>query len=412
MLQSLLKKRKSLKASHALTILFLVFIVYVGLAALPEFLFNTGSTFYWKNSLRHYIQTVDEQYEGMLTTEKDNALLQNKGTYINLNGLMAKLMGQPMMNERVTLKNGHLTSLVTSAPDSAQIQSTADNIARFYQKQTENGGHFLFVMVSSQIGKYEDLLPTGYTDTTNETADQLLALLDEAGVPYLDLRESMLEDGLTTADSYFTTDHHWLPQTGFWAYTKILDKLEELGAIGPVDPFYTDVKNFQFQTYEDSFLGSSGKRTGVYYADVDDSIFIVPEFDTDISITIEERNLSLRGRFEDICYNTDVNPDYTDPDFLNDNMYGLYGWGDTQVTQWRNETAPETGRFMLIGESFGNIPFSLMSLYLSSCDEVDTRHYSGDFTAYYENYAPDTVVMEVNVDQAIAEITNYPYFPE
>ena len=118
----------------------------------------------------------------------------------------------------------------------------------------------------------------------------------------------------------------------------------------------------------------------------------------------------LRGRFEEVCYNTDVDPDYSDPDFFQDNMYGLYGWGDTQVTQWRNELAPESGRFLLIGESFGNIPFSLMSLYLSSCDEMDMRHFSGDFAEYYENYAPDTVVMEVNVDQAIAEITTYPYF--
>ena len=177
-----------------------------------------------------------------------------------------------------------------------------------------------------------------------------------------------------------------------------------------MDSFYTDPENYIFETHENTFLGSSGKRTGIYYAGLDDSILIRPDFDTDISVSIPERKLELRGRYEDVGYNTDAVHNYEDPDYYLENVYGLYGWGDMQLTHWRNELAPEQGRFLLIGESFGNIPFSLMSIVCSSCDEMDMRYYDGDFTKYYASYSPDTVIVEVNVDQVLSEFTLEPYF--
>lgn len=403
---------RKLTPSRLLAVLFLLFIGYVACEPFPQFLSNTRALITEGISPRNYIRSIDDQYSGMLSTEKEKPLLQSKGTYINLNGLMANLLGQPMMNDRVTLKNGHLASLVSWRYSQEEIENAGENISRFAQRQLSQGKQFLFVMVPSQISKYEDLLPTGYTDTTNETADILLELLTQNGVPCLDLRETMHSEGMTQADAYFTTDHHWKPQTGFWAYTKMLEALQQLDAIAPVDPFFTDSGNFEFVTYEKTFLGSSGKRTGIYYAGLDDSIFIRPKFDTEISVTIPNRGLDLTGRYEDTAYNTDVETDYSHPDYFNENAYGLYGWGDTSLTQWRNEHAPENAKVMLIGESFGNVPFSLMSLYFTSCDELDMRHYTDNFAEYYASYQPDIVILEVNVDQAVAEITTYPYFPE
>lgn len=400
---------RKVRAVHVLAVFFLAYCLCVSLAAAPEFLYHLGGAFHWRTGFSHFVDTVDQQYSGMLTTEKDRMPLQNKGSYINFNGFLAKQLGQPMMNNRVTLKNGHLASLVPDSPDPKNIRRAAENIIGFHDAHTASGGQFLFVMVSSQISKYEDLLPAGYNDTTNDTADAFLALLDQAGVPYLDLREEMRKDGLSVTDAYFRTDHHWTPQTGFWAYGKILAKLQQMGTIKTLDGFYTDPGNYSFQTYADTFLGSSGKRTGIFYAGVDDSILLRPNFDTDISVRIPERDLELRGRFEEVCYNTEVVHNYEDPDFYQENLYGLYGWGDTKITHWRNEKAPQQRKLLLIGESFGNIPFSLMSLYFSSCDEMDLRSYDGDFPDYYSSYCPDTVIVEVNVDMTLSEFTDFSY---
>lgn len=407
----LLKKAQKLRPAHILATAFLLYIGFVALYPLEPLKNDTKSLLKGEISVSDYMDRMDERYYGMLSTEQDQPLLQNKGTYINLNGGMAKLLGQPMMNERLKLKNGHLTSVVSWRHSQEDIEYTAQNITSLARMQERKGGHFLFVLTPSQISKYEDLLPEGYTDTMNDTSDALLSLLAENDVAYLDLREELHKDQITNADAFFVTDHHWKPQTGFWAYTKILSVLEESGAMASMDSFRTDSSQFDFVTYPNTFLGSSGKRTGICYAGVDDSIFIQPQFDTEITLSIPDRELELSGRYEDVCYNTDdpLNPD--DPDYFQFNAYGLYGWGDNGLNQWRNKNAPVDTNVMLIGDSFGNIPFSLMSLYFSSCDELDMRYYSGDFQAHFLDYQPDIVILEATPDQVVAENTCYSFSP-
>ena len=409
MLKKRLQGKTQICSAHVLSVLFLCFIFYVGFAPIPQFLDNTEKMLKGQLSPRSYIRQINDQYSGMLETDIKYKLLQNKGTYINLNGLMARILQQPMMNERLTLKNGHLCQIVSDSPDPEEIHQAAENIIRFHEIHTASGGNFLFVMVPSQVSKYENLLPAGYTDTCNATADAFLSLLEQSGVPYLDLRAELQKEGISITDAYYTTDHHWTPQTGFWAYGKILEKLVQIDAIEPVDPFYTDPQNYVFETYPDSFLGSSGKRTGIYYAGLDDSIIIRPTFETDIHIRIPERNLDRQGLYEEVAYNTDVSYDYSNPDFYHENVYGLYGWSDTKITHWRTPNAPQQGKFLLIGESFGNIPFSLMSICLSSCDELDMRHFEDDFTSYYDSYSPDTVIVEVNINDILSEFTSTSY---
>ena len=407
----LLKKARKLRPAHLLAAAFLLYIGFVALYPLEPLKNDTKSLLKGEISVSAYMDRIDELYYGMLSTEQDHPLLQNKGTYINLNGAMAKLLGQPMMNERVKLKNGHLTSVVSWRHSQENIEYTAQNIASLARTQEKNGGQFLFVLAPSQISKYEDLLPEGYTDTMNDTSDTLLSLLAQNGVAYLDLREALHKDQISNADAFFVTDHHWRPQTGFWAYTKILSALEESGAIASVDGFYTDSSHYDFVTYPNTFLGSSGKRTGICYAGVDDSIFIQPQFDTEITLTVPDRELELTGRYEEVCYNSEdtLNPD--NPDYFQFNAYGLYGWGDNSLNRWRNENAPDNSKVMLIGDSFGNIPFSLMSIYFSDCDELDMRYYSEDFQRHYQDFQPDIVILEATLDQAVAENTCYSFFP-
>ena len=407
----LLKKARKLRPAHLLAAAFLLYIGFVALYPMEPLKNDTKSLLKGEISVSAYMDRIDEMYGGMLSTEQDQPLLQNKGTYINLNGAMAKLLGQPMMNERVKLKNGHLTSVVSWRHSQEDIVYTAQNITSLARTQEKNGGQFLFVLAPSQISKYEDLLPEGYTDTMNDTSDALLSLLDQNGVACLDLREALHKDQISNADAFFVTDHHWRPQTGFWAYTKILSALEESGAIASVDGFYTDSSHYDFVTYPNTFLGSSGKRTGICYAGVDDSIFIQPQFGTEITLTVPDRELELTGRYEEVCYNSEdtLNPD--NPDYFQFNAYGLYGWGDNSLNRWRNENAPDNSKVMLIGDSFGNIPFRLMSIYFSDCDELDMRYYSEDFQRHYQDFQPDIVILEATLDQAVAENTCYSFFP-
>ena len=92
----MLKERFQLKIRpvHVLAVCFLGFMLYVGLAALPSLLIQTGETMQGDIQARNYIRQTNDLYEGMLRTDPEVPHLQNKGTYINLNGFMAKTLGR------------------------------------------------------------------------------------------------------------------------------------------------------------------------------------------------------------------------------------------------------------------------------------------------------------------------------
>ncbi len=402
-------KLKKIRPSYLLAICFLLYIGYVGMSPLPRLFSQVKSAVHDPDSV---VSKIDAAYYTMLDTQEEIPFWQNKATYIHLNGLMAKLMGQPLMNERITLSNGHLAPEPVEGPSDAEIKQTAANIIRLYQEQTQRYGYFLFIMTPTQISKYENLLPSGYSYPFNDAADQLLELLTENSVPCLDLRERMHQENILHADAFFVTDHHWTPQTGLWAYGKIIEKLADMGIIGSIQEAYVNKDNFGFKTYADCFLGSSGRRTGKYYAGMDNISFLYPKFNTKLQVSVPERNLILQGPYEDVSYNTDAGFDPESRDYFHENPYGLYGWGDTAITHWRNEAAPEALKCTMIGESFGNIPYSLMPLYFTSCDELDMRYYTDSFEEYFHSYQPDLVLLEVCAGNTVSENTQYTYFPE
>jgi len=411
MLKEYLKTKLKIRPEYVLSAVFLCFIFYVGMAALPKFLVNTGNTLQGQHDVRSYIKQTNDQYSVMLEAGFQYAPLQDKGTYINLNGLMAKFLHQPMLNERVLLKNGLLAAVSPTGPDDTALRSAADNLISFCKTHQENGGHFLFAIAPSKINKYENVLPVGYSDTDNETVDRFFALLAEGGVPILDLRETLHNSEIQWEDAFFVTDHHWTPQMGFTAFREITQRLTDIGAAEAVDPFYTNENNYTYHTFSNNFLGSAGKRTGIYYAGIDDSIFIAPNFTTDIKISIPEWQLELQGTYQDVSYQYSE-MDIENPDYFNENMYGLYGWGDRALTHWRNDHAPVEERLLLIGDSFGNIPFSLMSICYSSCDEIDLRYFHDNFKDYYQNYQPETVVFLINSNASVSEFTVHPFLTD
>jgi len=403
--QTLLKKLHKLSSGTVLALLFLLYLAFVGSSSLPEVIYEAGRCLHWKTGSQEFINTINSYCEDFLPFDQEKSPLLDKGTYININGLMAKTLDQPLLNERAMLKNGLLASISETGPAEEDIRYAAENLIRFCRTHQENGGHFLFVMAPSKISKYEDVLPVGYTDTDNDTADRLVTLLEEGNVPLLDLRETLHDAGILWEEAFFTTDHHWRPQTGFLAFREITRVLTKIGAADAVDPFYTDESNYTFHTFEDTFLGSAGKRTGIYYAGFDDSIFIAPDFPTDIRISVPEMELELQGPYQEVSYHQYSEMDLQHPDPFNDNMYGLYGWGDTALTHWRNDSADVTERILLIGDSFANVPFSLMSLCYSSCDEMDMRYFEEDFTEFYQDYQAETVVFLINPNNCVSEFT-------
>ena len=402
-MKKLLFTIKKIKRLHILAALFLVFIFYVGLATLPATAKNIGGFIRGGGDagIKTTARAISGDYYEMLDF-MGGYNLQNKGAYINLNGLMARIMGQRHMNDRIKLDNGHLTYTLRRTDASLG----AGQLTKLYERQKENGKYFLFVLTPFQIPKYEDFIPPGYEDWGNENADDLVDLLTANGVPVLDLRDEMRDEGMIYADAFFVTDNHWKTETGFWAYARILERLADDGAIETVDTKYTDIGNFNVDVYHDWFLGAHGKRTGIYYAGVDDIAIITPKFDSDISVRIPSLAIDKRGDFYDVTYDEDcLRFDY----FLG-SAYEAYGFGNKDQKTYMNEDAPLDLKLMTIGDSFNNVPAALYPLVFKRCDVLDMRHWTRDFAGYYTEFDPDILIVMFSPSEVKEQNARYDFF--
>ena len=380
---------------------FLLAIFYIGSATLPSTAKSIAGFFKGEqNGILALAANIDDQYRNMLGFSDYN--LRNKGFYINLNGLMARTMGQRYMNERIKLDNGHLTYL----GGKRDTTLAAVQLKKLHDKQAENGKSFLFVLAPYQIPKYEVIIPAGYEDYRNQNADNLLVVLKEEGIPVLDLREEMYIDGIGHSEAFFVTDHHWKPETGFWAYMKIIQTLENATMIDPIDSFYTDITEYNIEVYDEFCLGSHGKRTGRYYAGIDDIEIITPGFDSDISISIPSKELNIRGELSETAFNWDR----LEKDFFSANPYATYNHGRSDLKEYRNESAPADLKVLTIGDSFALVPFTFLPLVFSACNQLDMRLFEGDFLEYYSGFDPDIIIVLVNPSQVAGDNTTYDFF--
>ena len=402
--QRLLATMRGWNYKRGLALCFLAFVFTIGAATYPQSLVSLGEAMQRQTfSLRNFAQPLNSMYRGMLDFE--SPMLTDRGTYINLNGLMARLMGQRFVNERVKLDNGHLTELIGRI----DTEKACRQITEMHCRQAAAGNAFLFVMAPSQLSGDEAILPAGYEDYSNANSDALLSGLRESGVSVLDLREEMRADGLRHDEAFFVTDHHWKPETGFWAYARIVAELTGKGIIPPIDPMYTDLSSYRVDVYKDWYLGSHGRRTGRFFAGMDDISAIMPRFDTYLTAEAPASKQTWEGPFSQAAF--DWSRMEKRGGFLDD-PYLAYDCGMPPVLQYRNTQAPIAQKVLRLGDSFGNAVTPFLALTFQAVDEVDNRLFPGDFVAFYEQCQPDIVILLVHAALPESGMKACYFFPE
>lgn len=312
-----------------------------------------------------------------------------KYAFINVNGLVHRLLNQRSMNDVVKLDNGYLTEVVPSVDVSAQ---TAETI-RLYEGLAGQGVDFLYVQTPYKISKYASCLPVGVEDSSNSNADALLAGLTGAGVPALDLREWFYEEGIDQYSLFFKTDHHWTPEAAFTAFTQIIKTMEADWGI-TVDSFYTDPEHYETRTYEDWFLGSRGKRVGLYYGGVDDISVLYPSFETQMSLNVPSEEIFRSGSFQEVIF------DYAnieEKDYFEKNPYHVYIGDEYPFVRHSNPSAPCEKKLLIVKDSFVLPVQAYLSLCFTQVDVIDLRLYEEkSLYEYIEETGPDMVLVMYN----------------
>lgn len=315
----------------------------------------------------------------------------DKNELVNLDGALYNLAGRTRMNDVIKLNNGHLTSV---REQSLAAPQNADTIVYTHQYLGIREIPFLFVLAPYNICALDKQLPLDVSDYTNEDADVFLEVLYENDVPVMDLRKVLHEEGLNHYDMFFMTDHHWTIESSFWAFQKLTDYMEANWDF-PIDPVCTDLSNYQIDVYKEWSLGSKGKRTGRYFAGIDDFSLIYPRFETHMSLAIPSEDIYRAGSFYDAIFAMD-RIENENTDYFNLIPYDGYIGGVYPLVIHENPGARTDKKILLIKDSYASPVEAFLSTCFTQVHCIDMRQYDGKVGDYIEEFQPDAVICFYN----------------
>ena len=331
--------------------------------------------------------------EGIETSLTESFWLKEK--YIDLYGLVERLLGRTYIRDvnpsLVVVKDNHeqLQFLTFSADYTEEVEKI-DKLNKILQKSNTP---LLYVQTPLKIIEGFTQLPSSVQDWSTENTDKLLQSLEDKGVDYLDLRQSIIEDGLNLEELFYKTDHHWTTHTAFWAMEQVVEKLEnEYGMVLDIEKYYTDINKYKATECPNSFLGSQGRRVGRFYTGVDDYTLLTPLFDTNYNVEIHKSDSvkTYEGDFEETIIKANL---LDENESVYTNRYATYFGGDYPEVRIENRNKAAGHKVLIIKDSFA-LPFSaFLSTMFAETRLLDLRYYDADkLESYIEEYNPDVVL--------------------
>lgn len=191
-----------------------------------------------------------------------------RSTFIEGYGLMQKGFLKNEINsfDLVRDRDGYLHSGNFYSGFSDDSQSVAIQIKKLQDYAEDMGAKFGFFVAPMKVVADESrYYGVPYNDHT-KNADDLLLWLRRYSVPYLDLRKSLDNSGMTQENMYYKTDHHWKTAAAFYAYCDMVSWMETQFEVnlGIVDT--GNYENYEVKEYPELMFGSQGRNAGVIYS--------------------------------------------------------------------------------------------------------------------------------------------------
>lgn len=313
-----------------------------------------------------------------------------KESAIEVNGLFQRIIDRKMVedinpNDKVIKMNdGSLTFITDEILD---VDVRAENIVRFNKFLKEKNIHGLYIQAPHKTNEYNNQLPKGIINLANETADQIIDKM-RGKIDILDIRTEMKNDGINFTDAFFKTDHHWKPETAFYAFTKTANILKNDYRFEISDEIL-DLDNYDKKVLEKWFLGSQGKRVGSLYAGVDDISIISPKFNTNLEMIWPSYEIHDKGEWLDTVVMDNSNEG---KNYYNSNPYAMYMGGDRDLQIIKNNNSSNDKKIVIVRDSFGCAFTPFLSLACKELSVIDLRYYEKSLYDYVEENKPDAVI--------------------
>lgn len=266
----------------------------------------------------------------------------------------------------VRMDNGYLAYDYREVSDDI-IEQTAKSCAKLNDFCAGMNIPFMYIYAPQKqyFGKY----PVGNENTNRSEGEKFVKALRNNGVNTLSLAEKIIEQNMKMEDSYFITDHHWTPETGFWAAGEICKKLNSDYGF-EYDAAKNDINNYNVKVYKDWFLGSQGKKTGKFFTSlgVDDISLIIPKFETNVEI--KDKRGTKTGKLEDVVYSKEK---IEQKSFHNKNPYAVYSGGDFAEQTITNKNATNNKKIVIVRDSYACAVTPFLALNVAEIRILDIR---------------------------------------
>ena len=328
------------------------------------------------------------------TAEVQNGYISDsfvfKNDFLNLNGLFARLTGRRTLNNVVKLNNGMLDEPLQHT----DMTALANGISAFSDYLGARDIPFLYVQIPYKEALDGQSAPTGVTLWGNVMADDLLSRLAAADVDAVDLRPLLGRTQEMLEQYFYRTDHHWNNDGSFAAFQEYLNRLHELFPEGNIDLTYAQAGQWERRMMDNWFLGTRGKRVGVFFGGTDPLIWYTPRFETEMSCAVPAHGWLFRGDFTE----ANMRGQYLEEkDYFGSSAYCVYIGGDYPLVQHRNLNAPSPLKVLMLKDSFTLPLQAYLSTVFQEIDVIDPRYFSECTVAeYVERTEPDAVVLAIS----------------
>lgn len=395
-------------------------ILFIGILFTLSF-FNWRTTYATiKEKTESYLASTENKCGDLSSfiTDVDSTIndqVYQKYYYIEGYGYIQELLGKKEINnfEVVKAKDGTLHyTYFTSGPN--QVDTMVERMERLKEAATKVGSKVIYVMTPDKyvtgVTEFEKGIPYNYA---NETADNFLQTLEKKDINTIDFRKLMQEEKEFAPDSFYVTDHHWKVETAFWAFTKFVDVLEaNYGLVFPNKEEYTNLENYNQIVYENSYIGSMGRKEGKLYSKVEDFTFIYPKFETDFYYYAQNgsRDVKAEGRFEQSLAFTSLLSGKGDIYDATNDKYFTYMNGNPGFVEVNNFNEPDAPKVLFIKDSLMVPVASFFALGCSKVYMIDPRYYSGNIEEVIDDYQFDYIFVSYTPQNLTEEF--FPFYKE
>ncbi|MBZ6527528.1 hypothetical protein HYQ40_07020 [Aerococcaceae bacterium DSM 111021] len=359
-------------------------------------------------------QTEDEVDELPNFVNDMSALLNDQVSdrylYVEGYGYIQKLLLKHEVSNFSSVRddegNMHYTYFTTGPNETIEL---ASRMGRLNSVAKDLGAEVIYLMTPDKfevgVTNFDTGIPYNYA---NETADQFLSYLDDFQITYIDYRSLMKEQNISIADSFYKTDHHWKTDVTFWAFTQLVNELEErYGFEFNNKEITTDLTNYNQIVYEDAYLGSMGRSVGQLYTGIDDFTLIYPKFETNFHVYEQSSTLDItrQGRFEESLLNTSILRSGKNKYDPTSDKFFTYMDGNPGIVQVTNlqDDSEEMPKVLFIKDSMIVPVASFLSVGTQQTTMVDPRYYGGsieeiiedgDYDYIFVTYTPQNLTEE------------------